>query len=135
MRTCACLGMATRGKLVGLGWKRAKLMAYRRVKFEKAKQTISSTNEDHYQVRYFLFGPGELADGDHDSQKVTAFSRTEPTLLAIGSTNSQLSVLSYPQFEEVFPSIEYEGEEIYDVDFDDSGEMVSSLAAKAWNWS
>lgn len=63
---------------------------------------------------------------------MTAFSRTEPTLLAIGSTNSQLSVLTYPQLEEVFPSIEYEGEEIYDVDFDDSGEMVSAAAAGGW---
>ncbi len=46
-------------------------------------------------------------------------------MVAIGSTNSQLSVLSYPQLEEVFPSIEYEGEEIFDTDFNDQGDMAS----------
>jgi prolactin regulatory element-binding protein len=58
---------------------------------------------------------------------VTAFNRTKPSLIAIGSTNSQLSVLTYPALEDVFPPITYDGEEIYDVDFDDSGEMVCSL--------
>jgi prolactin regulatory element-binding protein len=46
-------------------------------------------------------------------------------MVAIGSTNSQLSVLSYPELEDVFPSIDYEGEEIFDVDFNDTGDMVS----------
>lgn len=76
-----------------------------RITYDKSKQTINSTNEDHYQ-------------------KVTAFNRSTPSLISIGSTNSQLSVLTYPALEEVFPSIEYEGEEIFDTDFDDSGEMV-----------
>lgn len=78
-------------------------------------------------------------------QKVTAFSRPSPsssstdsTLLAIGSTNSQLSLLRYPELEEVWPSAWYgaggekggkggegEGEEeVIDVDFNDASDLV-----------
>lgn len=46
-------------------------------------------------------------------------------MVAIGSTESQLSLLTYPELEEVFPSIEYEGEEVLDTDFNDDGSLVS----------
>lgn len=44
-------------------------MAYRRVKFEKTKQTISSTNEDHYQVRHRSRLSAELADVEDNCRK------------------------------------------------------------------
>ncbi|KAL8291360.1 hypothetical protein RQP46_002338 [Phenoliferia psychrophenolica] len=82
------------------------------ITFKSAQQTITSTNEDHYQ-------------------KVTAFSRSTPTLVAIGSTNAQLSLLSYPSLEDVFPPIMYdEGDEIYDTDFNDDGDMVIATSSK-----
>lgn len=62
-------------------------------------------------------------------QKVTAISRSSgaTSLVAIGSTNSQLSLLSYPELNAVFPSIDYDaGDELFDVDFNDSGEWVSA---------
>jgi len=63
-------------------------------------------------------------------QKVTAFSRSPnpltPPLLAIGSTSSQLSLVSLPNLNNVLSEElkGYEGEEIFDVDFNDDGEMV-----------
>lgn len=109
---------------------------HRRVKFIKAKQTINSTNEDHYQVgcsfsRFFL--ALQLISSRPArplAQKVTTFTRSSPHLLAIGSTNSQLSVITYPALEEVFPPIGYDGEEIFDVDFDDSGLMVRAFPSR-----
>lgn len=58
-------------------------------------------------------------------QKVTTFNRSKPSLIAIGSTNSQLAVLTYPGLEAALPSLDYDGDELYDVDFDDAGEMVN----------
>lgn len=46
-------------------------------------------------------------------------------MLAVGSTNSQLSLLSYPDLRDVCPTLDYNGEEIFDADFNDDGEMVS----------
>lgn len=47
-------------------------------------------------------------------------------MVSIGSTNSQLSVVTFPELDEVFPSIEFDkGEEVFDTDFNDSGELVS----------
>jgi hypothetical protein len=83
------------------------------------------------------------------AQKVTTFSRSPNPLtlplLAIGSTSSQLSLLSLPNLSQVLPQLipennvenekgnpsasaskQYEGEEIFDVDFNDKGDMVSS---------
>ncbi|GAA5899642.1 hypothetical protein JCM6882_001173 [Rhodosporidiobolus microsporus] len=84
-------------------------------------------------------------------QKVTAFTRSSPaaslspssssppkdapSLVAIGSTNSQLSLVRWPEAEEeVWPpawytlagekSKEGEEEEVMDVDFDDRGELL-----------
>lgn len=65
-------------------------------------------------------------------KKITCFNRSSPTLIAIGSTNSQLSVLTFPALEDQYPPITYDGDEIYDTDFDDSGEMVSSFAFRVY---
>ncbi|GAA5839243.1 hypothetical protein JCM9279_002638 [Rhodotorula babjevae] len=88
------------------------------IKYEKRKQTITSTDPDHYQ-------------------KVTAFSRTASSpLVAVGTTNSQLSLLSFPDLDDVFPSITYDGEEIYDADFNDEGDMlVGTSSNKLCVWS
>ncbi|GAA5920105.1 hypothetical protein JCM1841_004100 [Sporobolomyces salmonicolor] len=88
------------------------------IKYEKRKQTITSTDPDHYQ-------------------KVTTFSRSPSSpLVAVGSTNSQLSLLSYPDLDEVFPSLTYDGEEVFDADFDDSGEMLAGTSSnKLCVWS
>lgn len=37
-----------------------------------------------------------------------------------------MSLLSYPALDEVYPTIEYDGDEMYDVDFNDAGDMVRS---------
>lgn len=102
-------------------------MAARSIKYEKRKQTISSTDPDHYQVR--TRPTHRVEHRAHStfrtSQKVTAFSRAESSpLLAVGSTNSELSLLSYPALDEVLPTLTYDGEEIYDADFNDDGDMV-----------
>ncbi|GAA5900839.1 hypothetical protein JCM8208_004624 [Rhodotorula glutinis] len=88
------------------------------IKYEKRKQTITSTDPDHYQ-------------------KVTAFSRAAASpLVAVGTTNSQLSLLSFPDLDDVFPSITYDGEEIYDADFNDEGDMlVGTSSNKLCVWS
>ncbi|GAA5959381.1 hypothetical protein JCM3765_006585 [Sporobolomyces pararoseus] len=114
------------------------------INFEKSKQTLVSTDPDHYQ-------------------KVTCFSRSPnpltPPLLAIGSTSSQLSLLALPNLNEVLPQLNpsysspssstseggegvvaaskfYEGEEIFDVDFNDKGDMlVGTSSTKLCVWS
>ncbi|BGP35111.1 hypothetical protein JCM10296v2_006941 [Rhodotorula toruloides] len=86
------------------------------ITYEKRKQTFTSVDPDHYQ-------------------KVTAFSRSAP-LLAAGSTDSQLSLVTYPELEDVLPILQYEKEEIYDADFDDSGDMlVGTSSNKLCVWS
>ncbi|GAA6053269.1 hypothetical protein JCM3770_002687 [Rhodotorula araucariae] len=89
------------------------------IKYDKRKQTITSTDPDHYQ-------------------KVTAFSRAAPSspLLAVGTTNSQLSLLTFPALEDVLPSLSYDGDEIYDADFNDDGDMlVGTSSNKLCVWS
>lgn len=81
------------------------------LKAEKRRQTLSSTDPDHYQ-------------------KVTAFSRSSASkLLAVGSTNSELSLLSYPDLRDVCPPLEYNGEEIFDADFSDDGTMFAGTSS------
>ncbi|GAA6008366.1 hypothetical protein JCM11491_004450 [Sporobolomyces phaffii] len=104
------------------------------ITFERQQQTLASTDPDHYQ-------------------KVTAFSRSPnpltPPLLAIGSTSSQLSLLALPNLSNVLPQLsrssdapegaasrQYEGEEIFDVDFNDKGDMlVGTSSTKLCVWS
>ncbi|KAK4702009.1 prolactin regulatory element-binding protein, partial [Phenoliferia sp. Uapishka_3] len=82
-----------------------------------------------------------LSHSPDDYQKCTSFSRPSPTstsqFLAIGSTNSQLSLLSYPSLKPIFPPIKYdEKDEIYDVDFNDESSWVvgcSGLKVQVWS--
>ncbi|KAK4051472.1 hypothetical protein OIO90_004686 [Microbotryomycetes sp. JL221] len=86
------------------------------IQFEKAQQTLKSSDEEQYQ-------------------KVTAFSRTSPSLVAIGSTDSQLSLHTFPELKTVYPAIEYEGNELFDVDFDDAGEiLIGTSSDKLCAW-
>ncbi|POY72890.1 hypothetical protein BMF94_4051 [Rhodotorula taiwanensis] len=80
------------------------------IEYQKRSSTLSSTDPDHYQ-------------------KVTAFSRSSPKMLAVGSTNSQLSLLSYPDLRDVCPTLDYNGEEIFDADFNDDGEMLAGTSS------
>lgn len=102
----------------------------RRITYEKRKQTFSSVDPDHYQVRIAVSIGASLAQLTllDDAQKVTAFSRSTPPLLAAGSTDSQLSLVTYPDLENVLPTLQYEKEEIYDADFNDAGDMVRQRA-------
>ncbi|BGP27405.1 prolactin regulatory element-binding protein [Rhodotorula toruloides] len=87
------------------------------IKYEKRKQTFTSVDPDHYQ-------------------KVTAFSRSTPPLLAAGSTDSQISLVAYPELEDVLPTLQYDKEEIYDADFNDAGDMlVGTSSNKLCVWS
>ncbi|GAA5931119.1 WD40 repeat domain-containing protein [Sporobolomyces koalae] len=101
------------------------------ITFEQRKQTLKSLDPDHYQ-------------------KVTTFSRprnplTAP-LLALGSTASQLSLVSLPNLNDVMSkgplsrendtTRQYEGEEVFDVDFNDQGDMlVGTSSTKLCVWS
>lgn len=121
MRTCVCSVMATKGPFS----RSLDLTGADRPYEQSGVPAIEA--DDQVNERRPLPGPS-LASSTCTSltlqQKVTAFSRSEPQLIAVGSTNSQLSVLTYPALEEIFPSIEYDGDEIFDTDFDDSGDMV-----------
>ncbi|ORY72905.1 quinon protein alcohol dehydrogenase-like superfamily [Leucosporidium creatinivorum] len=101
------------------------------IKYIKQKQTITSVNEDHYQkVATF-----SRSASSSSSEKADEKSSTQ-SLLAIGSTNSQLSLLTFPELEEVFPPIEYEGEELFDVDFnDDTSLLLGASSSKLCVWS
>lgn len=84
------------------------------ITFQQALQTLASADEDQYQ-------------------KVTAFNNrapsSKPVMVAVGSTDSQISLIELPSMDDVWPSVQYEGEEIFDVDFNDSGDMVSAADA------
>ncbi|GAA6036174.1 hypothetical protein JCM8097_006815 [Rhodosporidiobolus ruineniae] len=109
-----------------------------RILYKRRTGTVRSTDPDQYQ-------------------KVTAFTRPLPSpspstsssspsdpLVALGSTNAQLSLVRFPELEEVWPPAWYtasgsaplpkregeekgkgaEEEEVVDVDFDDRGELL-----------
>uniref|UniRef100_A0A0K3CNW8 FGENESH: predicted gene_13.73 protein n=1 Tax=Rhodotorula toruloides TaxID=5286 RepID=A0A0K3CNW8_RHOTO len=107
------------------------------ITYEKRKQTFTSVDPDHYQANPALpFARLHRLTSIRNSQKVTAFSRSTPPLLAAGSTDSQLSLVTYPGLEDVLPTLQYEKEEIYDADFDDSGDMlVGTSSNKLCVWS
>ncbi|GAA5863380.1 hypothetical protein JCM8547_006964 [Rhodosporidiobolus lusitaniae] len=120
----------------------------------------TAEGEGEWKVEY-VRRRGTMKSRDPDQyQKVTAFSRPPPspsssssssssasqqTLLAIGSTNAQLSLLRWPECEDVWPPAWYnegsssslagsggagkekekrEEEEVIDVDFSDDGKML-----------
>ncbi|GAA5875773.1 hypothetical protein JCM3774_006453 [Rhodotorula dairenensis] len=81
-----------------------------KIVYQKRRQTLKSTDPDHYQ-------------------KVTSFSRGPTKMLAVGSTDSQLALLSYPDLRDICPALDYSGEEIFDADFNDDGEMVAGTSS------
>jgi len=58
-----------------------------------------------------------------DYQRVTAFSQ-DGKLLATGGTDSKLTVLKYPSLDVVFPPVNFNKQEIYDLDFDPTGNQL-----------
>ncbi|RGB43536.1 WD40-repeat-containing domain protein [Rhizophagus diaphanus] len=75
-----------------------------KIELVKTIQTMTSTNVDDYQ-------------------KVTAFSQ-DGKLLATGGTDSKLTVLNYPSLRVVFPPVNFNKQEIYDLDFDPTGNQL-----------
>lgn len=61
-------------------------------------------------------------------QKTVALSRSGPPLLAVGGSNGQLVLLSYPDLTVSGPATEFgteaDPDEVVDVDFDDSSDKV-----------
>ncbi|GAA5827751.1 hypothetical protein JCM11251_007655 [Rhodosporidiobolus azoricus] len=104
--------------------------------------TLKTVDPDQYQkVSAFTRPPLPSSSTDlSSSSSSTRPSSDVPTLLAIGSTNSQLSLVRWPEAEEeVWPPAWYsssgaggeqgkgkeeEQEEVMDVDFDDRGELL-----------
>ncbi|KAM0747959.1 WD40 repeat-like protein [Meredithblackwellia eburnea MCA 4105] len=80
----------------------------------KQLQTLLTTSEDHYQ-KTSVFAP----KGD---------------FLAVGGTNSQISLLTFPALEEVYkPPLKYdekEEDEIFDTDFSEDGRMLVGTSSK-----
>ncbi|PKK75032.1 hypothetical protein RhiirC2_737536, partial [Rhizophagus irregularis] len=75
-----------------------------KIELVKTIQTMTSTNVDDYQ-------------------KVTAFSQ-DGKLLATGGTDSKLTVLNYPSLRVAFPPVNFNKQEIYDLDFDPTGNQL-----------
>jgi prolactin regulatory element-binding protein len=54
---------------------------------------------------------------------VAAFSK-DGKLLATGSTDGKLAVLKYPSLDIAFPPVNFNKQEIYDLDFDSTGNQA-----------
>ena len=54
---------------------------------------------------------------------MAAFSQ-DGKLLATGSTDSKLTVLKYPSLDVAFPPVNFNKQEIYDLDFDSTGNQA-----------
>lgn len=54
---------------------------------------------------------------------MTAFSQ-DGKLLATGGTDSKLTVLNYPSLRVAFPPVNFNKQEIYDLDFDPTGNQA-----------
>ncbi|CAG8499378.1 1123_t:CDS:10 [Paraglomus brasilianum] len=74
------------------------------------KQTSSSTDPEDYL-------------------KVIRFSK-DGKLLALGGTDSKLTVYKYPSLAPAFPPINYNKETIYDLDFSSDGKQITALSEK-----
>ncbi|RIA98720.1 WD40-repeat-containing domain protein [Glomus cerebriforme] len=80
-----------------------------KIELIRTVQTITSTNEDDYQ-------------------RVNAFSQNGK-LLATGGTDSKLTVLKYPSLNIAFPPLNFNKQEIYDLDFDSTGNQLLVVSA------
>ncbi|RHZ45448.1 hypothetical protein Glove_674g5 [Diversispora epigaea] len=81
-----------------------------KIKSIKEIQTITSKNE-------------------YDFQRVTNFS-SNGKFIAIGGTDSKLTVLKYPSFEAVFPPLNFNKQEVYDADFNPACDQVVAISTK-----
>ncbi|CAI2176012.1 13452_t:CDS:10 [Funneliformis geosporum] len=66
---------------------------------------------------------------EDDYQKVAAFTQ-DGKLLATGGTDSKLAVLKYPSLDVAFPPVNFSKQEIYDLDFDSTGNQVVRIDCK-----
>ncbi|CAG8689114.1 10396_t:CDS:10, partial [Racocetra persica] len=83
----------------------------KKVELINATQTVrANIDEDYYQ-------------------KTTAFSHNGK-LLATGGTDSKLTVLKYPSLEVAFPPVNFDKQEIYDVNFNSTGDQVAVVSDK-----
>ncbi|CAG8498302.1 12389_t:CDS:2 [Acaulospora colombiana] len=64
-----------------------------------------------------------------DYQKVIAFSR-DNKLLATGGTDSKLTILKYPLLEAAFPPVNFDRQEVYDLDFNPTGDQIAVASPK-----
>ncbi|CAG8590552.1 12211_t:CDS:10, partial [Dentiscutata heterogama] len=82
-----------------------------RIELINTTQTIRvDINEDYYQ-------------------KATAFNHNGK-LLATGGSDSKLTVLKYPSLDVAFPPVNFDKQEIYDVDFNSTGDQVAVVSEK-----
>ncbi|KAF0477758.1 WD40 repeat-like protein [Gigaspora margarita] len=82
-----------------------------RIELIKTAQTIGANiDEDYYQ-------------------KATAFSHNGK-LLATGGTDSKLTVLKYPSLDVAFPPVNFNKQEIYDIDFNSTGDQIVAASEK-----
>ncbi|CAG8435319.1 5551_t:CDS:10 [Diversispora eburnea] len=81
-----------------------------KIKSIKEIQTITSKNE-------------------YDFQRVTNFS-SNGKFIAIGGTDSKLTVLKYPSLEVAFPPLNFNKQEIYDADFNPACDQVVAISTK-----
>ncbi|GAA6022321.1 hypothetical protein JCM10207_003284 [Rhodosporidiobolus poonsookiae] len=106
-----------------------------KVEEKRRKQTLKAADPDQYQkITAFTRPPPS------NSHTADATASSRPALVALGSTNAQLSLLNWPELDDVYPPISFardggfegrkegqkkeDDEEVIDVDFDDSGEML-----------
>ncbi|GAA6062945.1 hypothetical protein JCM10212_005335, partial [Sporobolomyces blumeae] len=144
------------------------------ITYDKRTQTINSTDPDQYQKVTAFSRPvsssattAAASPSTRSASDSSSSAASHPLLLAVGTTNSQLSLVAFPSLEPIFPSppsssstgtskandqdtekdnvgndkvnkghgLEYDGEEVFDVDFDDSGEMlVGTSSTKLCVW-
>ncbi|CAD6583813.1 MAG: hypothetical protein CYPHOPRED_002500 [Cyphobasidiales sp. Tagirdzhanova-0007] len=80
------------------------------IKQESSHATIASRDPEEYQ-------------------KITTFSRTG-SMVAVGSSKSQLTLLSVPSMERVFPDLDFSSDTMFDADFNDEGTMLLGASSQ-----
>lgn len=107
-----------------------------RIVQESARQVLSLGSADTYQASAVLRAAMTSCrlTLPHE-QKTAVLSRSGAKLLAIGGTNGQFVLLSYPDLAPVGPPLDFgakgEADEIVDVDFDPSGRLVRGECSRS----
>ncbi|CAG8543026.1 7764_t:CDS:2 [Funneliformis mosseae] len=83
-----------------------------------AEQILQGFNKN---CRIFEYSNENTNEDDY--QKVAAFTQ-DGKLLATGGTDSKLTVLKYPSLDVAFPPVNFSKQEIYDLDFDSTGNQA-----------